>query len=80
MSSDLDLPGRQRELHAMFRAHRTVAVERLHEMYFGAPAPDRRVAQTRMGPAISRLNKRLKRIGKRVSPTLTKGVYRLTTI
>lgn len=79
----LKLTRRQQDLFDLIADRGEVDVNHLYACYYGRrpkiEVSPIRYAQIRMGPPISRLNRKLRRQGMLVEPGQIKGSYRLTS-
>ena len=75
-----DLPPKMSILYGALVGKGDVPVVSVHNTYFGEPEADFRKAMQRLGPYVTKLNRRLKNQKKAVKPGRLKGTYCLITL
>lgn len=78
----LELPPKQQQLYDLLKGNGDVRILDMHACVYGetADARELRNAQQRLGPHITRINRRLRGHGQVVRPGDLKGTYRLAIL
>lgn len=77
MANDLVLPKREQDLYDLLAGKGDVAIDDLFRDMGGPEYDESRNRQQWLGPYVTKLNRRLKKLKIKVRPGVARGTYRL---